>query len=107
MVGLLGVRRVKPSGPSSSSSRGGEGLDRLQVGAGAEGEVAAAGEDHDARVVVVLEPLVRVGQQRGGRAVDRVAALLAVDGDDRGRAAAFVEDLLGVECHAAILSIRP
>ena len=67
-----------------------ERLDRLQVGAGAEGHAAGAGEDQHARVVVGLEALEGLAERLGGRPVDRVAALLAVDRDDRGRARALV-----------------
>ena len=57
IVGLDGVSRVKPSGPPSQLHARPEALDALQVGAGAEGDAAGAGEDHHARVVVGLEAL--------------------------------------------------
>ena len=96
IVGLVGVRRVKPSGPSGSSRRAGERLDRLEVGAGAERDAARAGEDEHARVVVGLEaPRTPVEQPLGGRAVDGVAPVRAVDGEHGGGADALVADLVG------------
>ncbi len=56
-----------------------EGLDRLQVGAGAEGDAARAGEHQHARLLVGLEAQVGLVQRDRGGAVDGVAPLLAVD----------------------------
>ena len=58
-------------------------VDRLEVGAGAEGLAAGAGEDQDAGVVVGLELVEALAQRPRGRAVDRVAALGPVDRQDR------------------------
>jgi hypothetical protein len=80
-----------------------EGLDRLEVGAGAEGQLAGAGQHQHAGVRVVDEALVGGGQQVGGRAVDRVAALLAIDREDGGRATALVGDRIG---HGRLLVAR-
>ena len=60
IVGLGGVRRVKPSGPPGGR---GERVERLEVGAGAEGRVARAGEHHHARLVVGDEALVGLQQR--------------------------------------------
>ena len=84
IVGLDGVSRVKPNGPSGAVEPRGEALDRLEVGARAEGDAAGAGDDEHARVVVGLEGRKRLQQLVGRRPVDRVAALLAVDGQDGG-----------------------
>ena len=88
------VRRVKPSGPVGRVEALGEGLDRLEVGARAERDAAGAGEDQHARVVVGLEARRRPRAARGGRPVDGVAALRAVDGQDRGGADPLVADLV-------------
>ncbi len=69
-----------------------EGLERLQVGAGAERDAARAGEHQHARLLVGLEAQVGLVQRRGGGAVDGVAPLLAVDRQQRGGAAALVAD---------------
>ena len=45
IVGLDGVRRVKPSGPSAPASRGANDVDVLEVGARAERDAAGTGED--------------------------------------------------------------
>ena len=95
IVGLGEIRREKPSGPSWKLEPRPEALDRLEVGAGAEGQLAGAGDHQHARLVVVDEVPVGLGQQAGGGPVDRVAALLAVDRDDRRRAAALVGDRVG------------
>ena len=50
--------------------------------------------DQHARLVVGLEAQVGLVQRRRGRAVDGVAAVLAVDRDQRGGAAALVADRL-------------
>src|SRR5205823_13158962 len=71
-----------------------EGLDRLEVGARAEAHAAGAGEDQDAGLVVGDELAVALAQALGRRAVDGVAALLAVDGEDRRGADALVADLV-------------
>ena len=72
-----------------------EALDRLQVGSGAEGELAGAGQDEHAGLVVVDEPAVGLGEQAGGGPVDGVAALWAVDRQDGRGAAALVGDWVG------------
>ena len=69
-----------------------ERLDGLEVGAGAEGLLAAAGEHEDARLVVGLEALDGTGEQLGGGPVDGVTALGTVDGEHRGGAAVLVAD---------------
>src|SRR4051812_7312140 len=69
-----------------------ERLDRLQVGPGAERDAARAGEDQDARVVILDELLVAGLEQVGGRPVHGVAPLLAVDREDCGGATALVVD---------------
>ena len=48
--------------------------------------------DQHARVVVGLEAQIRLVQRRRRRAVDGVAPVLAVDRDQRGRAASLVAD---------------
>ena len=95
IVGFGEARRVKPSGPSGRSSRGPMRVERLQVGAGAERLLARARDDEHARAVVGDERAEGLVQRLGGRAVDRVAALRAVDGDDRGGAGALVVDQRG------------
>src|SRR5205085_289713 len=74
-------------------------LERLRRGDDPPGQdhVHRATEAEDARVVVGLEALECLGQQRGGRSVDRVAPLGAVDRHDRGGAAALVDDLLAYQ----------
>ena len=93
----LGRREAREAERALRGRRGGpEGLDRLEVGAGAERDVAGAGEHEHARLVVGLEAAVAVAQRLGGRAVDRVAALRAVDREqDGGGADALVADRLG------------
>ncbi len=55
IVGFDGVRRVKPIGPSALISRRRDRVGRLEVGAGAEGDAAGAGEHEHARLLVGLE----------------------------------------------------
>src|SRR5207244_1487304 len=56
--------------------------DGLQIGAGAE-RASGAGEDRDVRGSIGVERAERIGQRDGGGAVDGVADLRALDGDDR------------------------
>jgi len=94
IVGLGEISRVKPSGPSGRVEAIAEGLDRLEVGTGAERHVCGACEDHHPSLVVGHEgPIGLVKQLRGG-AVDGVAALRAVDGHHRRGAPALVAHLL-------------
>ena len=58
---------------------------RLQVGAGAEGLAAGAGEDEDAGAVVGLEVHQALPERLGRGGVDRVAPLGAVDRQDGRR----------------------
>ena len=74
---------------------------RLQVGAGAEGLAAGAGEDEDAGALVGLEVLQALAERLGGGGVDRVAALGPVDRQHRGRADPLVAKLLA---HRGILA---
>ena len=93
IVGLDGVRRVKPSGPSGVVEPSAERLDRLQVGAGAEGDAAGAGEHEHARVVVGLE--ARVAPRAARSAVGPSTALRRSGRSivtTRGGAAALVAD---------------
>ena len=69
-----------------------EALDRLEVGAGAEGKLARAGDTSTRASSSATKRAVALGQQLGGRTVDRVAALLAVDREHRRGAAALVGD---------------
>jgi hypothetical protein len=73
----------------------GEGLDRLEVGPGAERDVAGAREHEHAGLVVGLEAEVAVAQRLGGLPVDRIAALGTVDGQHRCGADSLVADLVG------------
>jgi hypothetical protein len=73
----------------------GEGLDRLEVGAGAEAHAAGAGEDQRPRRVVGLEGLHAGGQTLGRGSVDGVAAVLTVDGQHGGGADPLVVHLVG------------
>jgi hypothetical protein len=72
---------------------------RLEVGTGAE-RAARAREHHHREVGVALEPLARVDQRVRGRAIDRVAGLGPIDGDDRDGTVGFE-----VHAHASPLSI--
>ena len=65
--------------------------DRLEVGARAE-RAAGAGEHRDVVRVVGVEVAERIGEERRGRAVDRVAHLGAVDRDDRDATLVFDVD---------------
>ena len=69
----------------------------VQVGAGTEGP-AAAGEDRDACLRVLLELTQRGAQRVGGGAVDRVARLRPVEGDDGYRVQPF-DDHAHAELH--------
>ena len=66
---------------------------RLEVGAGAEGLAAGAGEDEDAGVLVGLEVAQALAEELGGGGVDRVAALGPVDRQHRGGADPLVAKL--------------
>ena len=96
-AGDRGDRRLRDGQPREAhrpvprASVGPSSVERLQVGAGAEGLVAGAGEHHAARVVVGLEAARRPPASASAVvAVDGVAPLGAVDRDDRGRADPFV-----------------
>ena len=69
-------------------------VERLEVGAGAEGLAAGAGEDEDARVGVGLEVVESAPKELGGRAVDGVAALGAIDRQHRRGADPLVANAL-------------
>ena len=75
---------------------------RLQVGAGAE-SAAGAGEHRDRRALVGIEGEECIEQFSRGQAIDGVAAMRAVDGDDGDGAVAFDEDGVGIG-HGAYLS---
>ena len=90
IVGFDGVSRVKPIGPSGMVD---VEVDRLQVGARAEGLAAGAGEDQDPGALVGLEVAQALAQGLRGRGVDRVAPLGPVDGQDRGGAHPLVANL--------------
>ena len=100
-----GDRRLARGAPGKAqrSARtlhpGGERFDRLEVGAGAEGLVAGAGEDQHPRVGVRFEALERLLQRVGGRSVDRVPPLRPIDRHERGVAVPFVADLVAVGAH--------
>ena len=100
IVGLEAVRRVKPRGPSALSRRGPKRVERLEVGAGAEGGLAGSGEDEDAGAVVGLEGAEVLQQPLGGRAVHGVAPLGAVDRQDGRGADALEASGLAVRRHA-------
>ena len=68
---------------------------RLQVGAGAEGLAAGAGEDEDAGALVGLEVGQALPERRRRRRVDRVAPLGPVDRQDRGGPDPLVAQLVG------------
>jgi hypothetical protein len=86
-------RRLR-GGEPAEAHRPGRVLDveiqRLQVGAGAEGLSPGPGEDEDAGAVVGLEPLEALAQGGRGRRVDGVPPLRPVDGQHRRRADPFV-----------------
>ena len=93
IAAMAGLERDHPAEAERSArilQARGEALDRLEVGSGGEGDAARAGEDEDPGVFLRLEAVVGRGQELRGRAVDRVAAFLAVDGDDRHGAPALV-----------------
>ena len=104
-------RDLEPAGQAPAADRGDRGLGRrharephrplwvldlevhrLQVGARAERDAAGARQHHHPRAVVGLEALQGLAQQLGGRRVDGVAALWAVDRDQRRGAGALVPD---------------
>jgi hypothetical protein len=68
----------------------------LEIAAGAERAVAGAGEDGDARRVVVAEAAPGLDEPLPDLGADRVHALGAVDGDHDHRAVLLVAD----EAHA-------
>jgi hypothetical protein len=95
-----GDRRLR-GGEAGRAHRAGRVIDvevhRLQVGAGAEGDPAGAGEDEDAWASGSAANSSRpVAKGLGGGVVDRVASLRAIDRQDRRCAAALVADFL---CH--------
>src|SRR5574340_287989 len=65
----------------------------LQVGAGAEGAVARAGEDHAAHRAPLRHPRQLGEEPRDHGAGERVPARRAVDGPDLGRAEVFDDPL--------------
>src|SRR5262249_30737689 len=69
------------------------GGDGLEVGAGAEG-ASGAGQDGDARAVVVIVVLEGVEKRLSGRRIHGVAHLWAVDGHDEDIALAVDQDAL-------------
>ncbi len=73
---------------------------RLEVGAGAEGLAAGAGEDEHARTLVGLEFLQPLPERLRRGSVDRVAPLGPVDRQHRRRADPLVAKLLA---HRVIL----
>ena len=77
-----------------------ERLERLEVGAGAECLVARAGDDQRAGAVVVREGAEPVVERLRGGAVDGVAPLRPVDGEDGGGAGALVPDRVATSRHA-------
>ena len=70
-------------------------VERLEVGAGAEGLAAGAGEDEDARAGVRLEVVESAPKELGGRAIDGVAPLGAIDRQHRRGADPLVVNALG------------
>jgi hypothetical protein len=76
---------------------------RLEVGAGAEGLPPGSGEDENASALVGLEVAQSLTEELGGRRVDRVAPLGAIDGQHRGGADPLVAKL---PAHRPILSER-
>ena len=68
---------------------------RLQVGAGAEGLAAGAGEDEHAGALVGLEVHQPLAEGLRGGGVDRVAPRRAVDGQDSGSPDPLVAQLVG------------
>ena len=73
---------------------------RLEVGAGAE-IAAGAGEHRDRRLGVGVEGQEGIEQFSRGGAVDGVAAMRPIDGDDGHRSVAFDEHCVGLG-HAAL-----
>ena len=67
---------------------------RLQVGAGAEGLAAGAGEDEDAGALVGLEVLQPLAERLRGGGVDRVAPRRPVDRQHGRRPDALVAKLV-------------
>ena len=90
IAGFDGVSRVVPIGPPGwSTSRS----SAFRSAPAQKACAAGAGEDEDARAVVGLELVEAAAQQLGGGAVDRVAALGAVDRQHRRRADPLVANL--------------
>ena len=99
MVGLVGVRRVKPSGPSSIPSRGANDSIALRS-APAQNDTPPAPVSTSTRASSsASKRAVALGEQRRRGPVDRVPALLAVDREHRGGTAALIGHLVGVEPH--------
>ena len=97
MTAWLRSRVAKPPNPPrfGGEARGVAGVDRLEVGAGAEDVAllgAGAGEDADPDLVVLLELVDGRLDALGDVAVDGVAGLGAVDRDDGDVALEFVVD---------------
>ena len=80
ITGLARRIRVGPIGPSPSSldAVAVGAADRLEVGAGAE-RAALAVQHRDGRIRIGVEGAKRIGERRRGGAVDRVAALRAIE----------------------------
>ena len=93
IAAIVGFGRGEAGEAERAAGRVGvERLERLQVGAGAEGPLTRAGEDEHVGVVVVVKRSKASSSALRGRAVDRVVALGPVDGDERGWAVALVAD---------------
>ena len=78
---------------------------RLEVGAGAE-IAAGAGEHRDRGLGIGIEGAKRVEQLARGRAIDGVAAMRTIDGDDGHGPIAFDKDGIGfghVLCSPAVM----
>ena len=98
MAAIVGLRRGaarEAHRPVGEAQAPGVGVDRLEVGARAEADAARAREDEHPRAVVGLEVLDALEQALGGRPVDRVAPVRAVDGEHGGGADPFVTHLVG------------
>ena len=93
--GDRGLARRQPREPERSLAAlqpVAERLERLEVGARAEGVLALAGDDERARVVFGLEAREGLVQRRRGRPVDRVSPLRAGDREKRRGVTALVAD---------------
>ena len=90
-LAALAVDEARETAALGAQRAAAAGRDLLEVGAGAEGVRARAGQHHDPGVLVGLCRVDRGLEAGRDRAVDGVAGLGPVDGDDRDVAGEFLD----------------